>query len=328
MKKIISAVLAVVMMLGCLSGCGKKERIVIYTSTNDDVIAHMTEALTAQFPQYDILIEYLATSKHAAKLMAEGTATECDIIHDLSYENLAQLEQADILADLSGYDTSIYTPDAIVSSKYLPEIRCGGAILLNTEVLKNRNLPTPTSYEDLLKPEYKGLISIPDPKASRSGYAFIKGLANAWGDEEAVDYFAKLSDNILQFTSGSSGVVNALAQQEVAIGLSLISNTVAAINEGAPLQVIIPKEGAPYSMYGQAIIKGKETRESVKEVFDYIINEYNAEHCRVFYPEKLYVNEDFVVENYPKDIVYADMKNDTLAEKDRLLEMWTNKTNG
>ena len=328
MKMIISVVLSVVMMLGCLSGCGNKEQVIIYTSTNDDVIAHMTEALNAEFPQYDIVIEYLSTSKHAARLMAEGTATQADIIHDLAYENMAQLEEAGILAELSGYDTSIYTPDAVVSTKYLPEIRCGGAILVNTKVLADRNLPEPKSYEDLLKPEYKGLICMPDPKASRSGYAFIKGLANVWGDEEAVDYFVNLRENILQFTSGSSGVTNALVQQEVAIGLSLITHTVSAINEGAPLKVIVPEEGAPYSMYGQAIIKGKETRESVKAVFDYIINEYNAEHCRVFYPEKIYQNEDFVVENYPQNIKYADMKNDTLAEKERLLEMWTQKTNG
>ena len=30
-----------------------------------------------------------------------------------------------------------------------------------------------------------------------------------------------------------------------------------------------------------------------------------------------------VVENYPKDIKYADMSNNTIDEKEKLLEAWT-----
>ena len=38
--------------------------------------------------------------------------------------------------------------------------------------------------------------------------------------------------------------------------------------------------------------------------------------------EKIYKEKDFVVENYPQNIVYGDMSNDTIAEKERLLEKW------
>jgi len=322
-RKVIAVVLCVLFCATILPACSaEKETVVIYTSTNDDVIAHMTAALEAEFPEYDIVIEYLSTSKHAARLMAEGTGSECDIIHDLAYENMEKLNSEGILADLSGYDTSIYTEDAIVSTNYLPEVRCGGAIIVNTEVLAERGIEKPTGYEDLLKPEYKGLISMPDPKASRSGYNFVKGLVNAWGEDEAFAYFDQFSENVLQYTSGGSGAVNALSQKEVAVALGLITHGVMAINEGVPLEIIIPEEGAPYGMYGQAIVKGKEERECVKEVFDYLINEYNAEHCRVFYPEQIYKDVVFEVDNYPTDIRYSDMYNDTLAEKERLLEKW------
>lgn len=328
MKKKFFLILILIVVSSVLFGCSAaKDTVIIYTSTNDNVIAHMTQALTEKFPNYNIVIEYMSTSKHAAKLMAEGVNTECDIIHDLAYENMEQLNEKGILADLSSYDTSIYTEDAIVSTNFLPEIRCGGAIIVNTEVLAERGLECPTSYMDLLRPEYKDLISMPDPKATGSGYVFVKALANVWGDEAAIDYFDQLSENVLQFTSGSSGVTNALIQKEVGIGLTLISQAVIGINNGAPLEVIIPEEGSPYSMYGQAMVKGKEKKEAVIAVFDYLINEYNAEHCKLFYPEQIYTNQTFYVENYPQDIPYADMSNSTIAEKERLLEMWSGKIN-
>ena len=52
------------------------------------------------------------------------------------------------------------------------------------------------TYEDLLKPEYKGLISMPSPKASGTGYIFLKALVNSMGEDKAFAYFDKLSKNV------------------------------------------------------------------------------------------------------------------------------------
>ena len=41
-----------------------------------------------------------------------------------------------------------------------------------------------------------------------------------------------------------------------------------------------------------------------------------------YFPEKIYKDKDFIVQNYPSDIQYADMSNDTAAEKERLLAKW------
>lgn len=326
MKKIICLALCVVMCLGMMAGCTAKadNRVVIYTCATDYRIADMTEQLQQAFPDYELIIEYQSTSKLGAKLLSEGANTDCDIVHDLSYLNMEALARAEILADLSSYDTSIYTDDVVASKYYLPELRTGGAVIINTDVLAQRNLDKPTCYEDLLKPEYKGLISMPDPKSSGTGYMFVKSLVNAWGEEKAFDYFAKLSDNILQFTSSGSGPVNALVQQEVAIGLGMIANAAVQISEGVSLEVLIFEEGSPSTAYGMSMVSGKEERECVKKVFDYIVNTYNYRSCELYAPEQIYKDVTFTVENFPKDIPYSDMSGDTVEEKERLLEKWPN----
>ncbi len=323
MKKIIALVLAVVMLVMCFAGCAKeKETVVIYSCANDQRIAFMTESLQAKFPDYNIVVEYMGTSKLAAKLLAEGANTDCDIVHDLSYLNLDSLNNAKILADLSYVDTSAYLDDTIVSKNYIVECRTAGGIIVNKDVLAKRNLPAPTSYEDLLKPEYKGLISMPDPKASGTGYMFFKSLVNAWGEQKAMDYFTKLAVNVLQFTSSGNGPVNALMQQEVAIGLGMTNNAVVQIDDGANLEILFFEEGAPVSMYGQSIIAGKETKESVKAVFDYMVSEHPYLEGEKFGMEKIFKDKDYTSTNYPTNINYADMSNDTLTEKERLLALW------
>ena len=315
--------LVTLMLTVLLCGCGgKKESILIFTSVEDYVIEDMNARLGEQFPDYDITVEYVSTGNHAAKLLTEGVNTECDISYDLEYAYMEQLAQAGVLADLSAYDTSIYNADTVVSKNYLIQCRVGGAVILNTEVLNEKGLAEPTSYEDLLKPEYAGLISMANPKSSGTGYMFYKSLVNAWGDDAALKYFDALTPNILQYTSSGSGPVNALLQKEVAIGFGMTSHAVTQINEGAPLKVIYFEEGSPFTLYGQSMIAGKDSRPEVKEVFDFLVNTYSYELNEKFFPEQMFNDKVFALDNYPTNIKYADMSNNTIAEKEALLALW------
>lgn len=321
--KLMSLGLAGALSVTCLSGCGSsKEEVLIYASAEDYRIEYLNERLEEEFPEYNVIVEYMSTGNVAAKLLSEGTNTDCDIVWDLEYGYMEMLDAKGQFADLSDYDTSIYMKDTIQSKNYLPEVRNGGAIIVNTDVLKKKGLDKPTSYEDLLKPEYKGLISMPNPKSSGTGYMFFKSLVNAWGEKEALAYFDKLTSNILSYTSSGSGPINALIQEEVAIGLGMTAPAVTQVNDGASLEILYFEEGSPYSLYGQAIINGKETNPVVKEVFTFMVEEFNYEQVEKFFPEKIYIDKDYEVKNYPTNITYSDMSNNSSEEKSRLLELW------
>lgn len=323
MKKIGICAAAISLLAGLLSGCGgSDDQVVIYTSAEDYRIAYMQQRLNEEFPQYDIVVEYMPTGNHAAKLLAEGTDTECDITYDLEYSYLQKLEEAGVLADLSAYDFSVYSDDVVRSSFYLPEYRNGGAIVINRKVLQAHGLEVPTCYDDLLKPEYKNLISMPNPTSSGTGYMFLLSMVNQRGEAAAFEYFDALAENVLQFTSSGSGPVNALIQGEVAIGLSITGTAVTAINDGADLEIIFFEEGSPYALYGQGMIAGKEDRTAVREVFDFLYDTYSYENCENFFPEQIYDGLVFEIENYPSGIVYSDMSGDTAQRKTELLGKW------
>lgn len=298
-----------------------KDRVVIYSGAEEYRNAYFLKRLKEQFPEYNISIEYMPTGNLAAKLAAEGTNTDIDIIYDLDCGYAGMVEQ--YLADLSSYDQSIYVDDCKVESKkYLIEYRNGGAVIVNPEVLKSKNIQEPTCYQDLLKPEFKGLISMPNPKSSGTGYMFLKSLVNARGEEKAFDYFDKLSQNILQFTSSGSGPVNALVQGEVAVALGMTPQAVLQINQGMNLKILFFKEGSPFCLYAYAMPEGKQYKKPVKDVFDFFYSTLVMEDDKNFVPEKIFKNIDFEVKNYPTNIPYADMSNNTTEEKLRLLENW------
>jgi len=324
MKRIIGLAI-VVLLLGMAVSCRKidESSVIIFTSTEDFRTEHMQALLKEQFPDYNITLQVLSTGSHAAKLKAEGTQTEADIILNLETGYLEGLQ--DILADLSSYDISEFLPEMVPPSKrFLPWDKSSGAIVINRAKLQSAGLPVPASYQDLLNPIYKGQISMPNPKSSGTGYMFLISLINAMGEDEAFAYFDKLAENILQFTTSGSGPVNALIQGEVAIGLGMTLTAVNAINtRGVSFDLLFFDEGAPNITTGFGIIKGKEDRPIVREVFEFAMTKLVKDDKELFCPEPVMINQQNNVPNYPRNIPYANMYGVyDLDWKEQLLEKW------
>jgi iron(III) transport system substrate-binding protein len=264
----------------------------------------------------------MSSSAIAAKVVEEGDNCSADLIISEEYNYLEKC--ADYLATLSDFDYSVFL-DAIVpaNKKYTPELKNGGCIIVNTKVLADKGIAEPTSYEDLLKPEFKGLISMPSPKSSGTGYMFLRQLTNEWGEDKAYEYFDKFSENVLQYTSSGSGPVKALEAREVAVGLGMTSQAVVKINAGnTELKILFFEEGSPYSMYGNAVLKKSASRKAVMDVFNYIATDLCKGDNEKYFPDQIY--KDFIpqAEGFPTGIKYGNMSNDTQAEKERLLSKW------
>jgi iron(III) transport system substrate-binding protein len=323
MKKIFRF-MAVLFLVGMAISCKKESNeVLIFTSSEDFRIEHFQKRLNEQFPQYNVIINYMTTGNLAAKLKSEGTVTDCDIIGEMDAAYLEGI--LDSLADLSSYDSSVFLDELVPAHrKYLPFIKSTGCIILNEQFLTTRNLPIPASYQDLIRPVYKGVISMPNPKSSGTGYFFLKNLVNVMGEDAAFAYFDRFADNVLQFTSSGSGPVNALIQGEAGIGLGMTFQAVTAINtRGIPLKIIYFEEGSPYTMYGVGMVKGKDSKKAVRDVFEFFTYTISREDKELFVPEQVFKSQVNNVPNYPQNVKVADMRGiESLPEKERLLAKW------
>ena len=328
MKKFLIVFSLLLFPISLITGCGgeqsatENKTVKIWTSGEDYRNEYYLTECQKKFPDCDITLEYMNTSSIAAKILEEGDKADCDIILSEEYGYLDKC--AGNLAVLENFDFAPFLDDIVPAShKYTPEYKNSGCIIINRAVLEKNNLPVPTSYQDLLDPRYKNLISMPSPASSGTGYMFLRQLTNEWGEDAAFDYFGKLTENILQYTSSGSGPVNALVQGEVAIGFGMTGQAVFEINQGVPLEVIFFAEGSPYNMYGNAILQKSYDRQAVRDVFNYLATDLCKGNNEKFFPDQIFKDFKPTIENYPTDIHYGNMKNDTLAEKERLLAKWT-----
>jgi thiamine transport system substrate-binding protein len=59
----------------------------------------------------------------------------------------------------------------------------------------DRGLAVPTSFEDLVRPEYSGLLTVQDPVNSSPGLGFLLGTIAHFGDNNWEQYWRGLKDN-------------------------------------------------------------------------------------------------------------------------------------
>ena len=324
MKKGIIILLLVTLLFTIMADSGSKESIVVCTSQEQFRNDAMQEQLNQRFPDYNIIVMYMATGKAAAKVYAEGPSTEVDILVGLETGYLNKLKGS--LADISGASRIPYTEGVTPADNgnlWVTWDRQAGSIIVNRTILDKYGLEAPTCYADLLKPEYKSLVAMPDPKSSGTGYFFYKTWVNTMGEEAALAYVDQLYGNLKQFTESGSGPIKLLKQGEVAIGLALTFQAINEINDGQPFEVICPETGSPYSLTGTAIISGHQEKEGVAQVYDYIIHEFLIYDKENYSPEQIYEGQVNTIPNYPQDIQYADMTGiQDDIEKARLLALW------
>ena len=324
MKKLFILLLITTILFTGIAEYGNKESIVICSSAeqfrNDELQAQLND----RFPDKNIIVMYMSTGKAAAKVFAEGSRAEIDILLGLETGYMNKIK--DNLANISGFSRIDYLDGLSVAdngNKWVTWEKQAGAIIVNREVLDKYGLEAPRSYEDLLNPKYQGFIAMPDPKSSGTGYFFYKNWVNIMGVDGALEYVDKLYSNLKQFTESGSGPIKMLKQGEAAIGLSITFQAASEINDGQPLEIIIPETGSPYSLTGTSIVKGHDEKDGVREVYDFIVNEFLVYDKENFSPEVIYNGQQNNIKSYPKDIEYADMQGiQDDKEKERLLALW------
>lgn len=322
MKKMFTIVMIVLLLT--LTGCGKKDSngIVIYSSAEEERNNELKKQLAEKFPDLDITVQHLSTGNNAAKIKAEKTDVEADIILGLETSQMEGL--TDNFADLSYYDDSYYVDNINPKhKKFLIYEKYTASIIIDKAYFKKKKWAAPKSYDDLLDSKYKGLIAMPDPKTSGTGYMYYLNVVNLKGEDGALKYFDKLSKNIKQFTTSGSGPISLLKQGEIAIAMGMTYQGAAEITNGANYEIIELDTKTPYNTTSSAIIKGREEKANVKEVFEFIMKDFSKYDKEHFVPGKILKDQESKIPNYPTNLKDADMTGiNDIELKNKLISKW------
>lgn len=296
LKKIILS-LAVLSLVFVLAACNSGgEEVVISTNGDEEAVAAMENALNGAGYEGQYVLQSLGTSELGGKLIAEGDQIEADLVTMSSYFIESAQDQHAMFKDLS-FETSALEE---YPTFYTPVLSNTGSIFVNTEVLKENGLEMPTSIKDLTKPEFEGLVSIPNIVDSSTGWLLIQALIAEYGETEGKAILQDLIANVgPHLESSGSGPIKKVQAGETAAGFGLRHQAVQAKESGAPIDYVDPIEGN-FSLTESIAVVDKEGEKTdlAIEMAETIVNDAREELLK-HYPGALYEGETVDPANEP-----------------------------
>ncbi len=139
----------------------------------------------------------------------------------------------------------------------------------STPSSEKQGLPKPETWKDLLKPVYAGKIVMPNPNSSGTGFLDVAAWLQIFGEKGGWEYMDGLHKNINTYLHSGSKPCKAAGAGEYPIGISFSYPGVVLKNQGAPLEIILPKDGTRLGYGSDAIMKGTKNEAGAKALADF-----------------------------------------------------------
>ena len=258
---------------GDLSG-----ELTVYTAIEEELIPQYLETFEEKYPEIDLKIVRDSTGIITAKLLAEGKNTQADVVWGTAASSLLELDKKDMIEGYTPKESDkilAQYKDSEQPEKWIGNTAFMTGIVVNKTELEKKGLDIPRTYEDLLKPEYKGLIVMPHPASSGTGFLTVSAWLQMMGEDNGWDYMTKLHNNIGTYTHSGSKPAKLASSGEYPIGISLVYSGVKQKQDGAPVEIVLPEEGLGWEVEANALIKkdDKESDELAKTFLDWAITD-------------------------------------------------------
>ncbi len=201
-------------------------------------------------------------------------------------------------------------------------------LLVNTDVLAEKNLPVPQIWADLIKPEYKDAVLVADPAISATTFTVAACLLQKMGQEEGWKYFEALGKNVPFFTKSSSDPQKKVVNGEMAVSIVPLSKDLITLKTKSPVQAIFPKDGIPWMPSAVAIFKNARNPTAAKAFVDWALSVEGQKIIQGKDP-RIMVRPEIAIPKEMDGVVLEDLISADIntigAERQQILAAWTRR---
>ena len=300
MKKLIALLLCLVMALS-LVACGSKQddtqapaddqqgaeetslvdaakaegKLVVYGSCEEEYLA----AACQHFQElYGIKVNYqrLSTGEVQAKIEEENGNPSADVWFGGTTDPYNVLAKEDLLEPYAAQNASHLISDMYkdAEGKWYGIYKGILGFMVNTDELERLGLEAPADWQDLLKPEYKGLIWLSNYNTAGTAKLVVNTMIQKYGHDEGIQYLVDLDKNIQVYTKSGSGPSKNVGIGECVIGIGFLHDGITQIvdNGYENVQLIIPSSGTSFEIGATAIFKGAAHPNAAKLWIEYALS--------------------------------------------------------
>ena len=249
--------------------------LVVYGSCEEEYLAAACEHFEEL---YGIKVQYqrLSTGEVQAKIEEENGNPSADVwfggttdpYNVVAAEGLLEAYEAENASHL--LSSQYRDPDGYWYGIYNGIL----GFIVNKDELARMNLEAPADWQDLLKPEYKGLIWLSNYNTAGTAKLVINTMIQKYGHDEGIQYLVDLDKNIQVYTKSGSGPSKNVGTGECVIGIGFLHDGITQIvdNGYENVQLIIPSSGTSFEIGATAIFKGAKHPNAAKLWVEYALS--------------------------------------------------------
>jgi iron(III) transport system substrate-binding protein len=305
--------------------------LTVYTALENDQLGPFKAAIEEAVPDVEVVWVRDSTGVITARFLAEASNPQADMVLGLAVSSLMMFDERGLLASYAPAGAGDLKPafrDDRAEPTWVGMDAYVGVICFNTAVAESLGVEIPTSWQDLLAPEFEGQIVMPHPASSGTGYLTVAAWLQLMGEEDGWAFMDGLHQNIAAYLhSGSAPCVQAARGERLA-GIALDMRGVQERAMGAPLEVVVPSEGVGWEMEAAAIVTGTEHMDLAQQVMDWVASREANDLYQQTYAIVAHPAADNFPEGYPAGVAEALIENDfgwMAANRERILAEWTSR---
>ncbi|MGC9530612.1 MAG: ABC transporter substrate-binding protein [Candidatus Bipolaricaulaceae bacterium] len=286
------AVVAVGLLLAGTLGWGAQQVLHMYTAFDADQAQVYIEAFEAAHPDIDVQWVRLSSGQVLARIRAEAANPQASIWFGGSNTSHIAAAQDGLLEPYTESLAWQFMPDQFkdAAGRWIGIYVGYIGFVTNTEFLEDVGAEAPASWQDLLKPEFKGEISLAYPFSSGTAYTTLAGMLSAIGspepgfDPEDEAFIKAFNKQVHHYNESGSACITQAGIGEIGVGVAfshdILKKGVAA---GYPVVMTFPSEGTSYEIGGMALIRGGPELELAKIFYDWALSKEAQDLYKQFY---------------------------------------------
>lgn len=279
MKKFLSILLTLALVLSVSAvAFAETKELDMYTALTED-------ELPTYFSQFEkdtgIHVNYvrLSAGEMISRLIAEKDNPQVSIIFGGGSENFITAEKQGLLLPYTPNGIENIPAEYVTSEYWTPFYLAILCFAVNNEWFEENGVDFPKSWDDLLDPVYKDMIIMAHPSTSGVSSNILTSMVQLKGEDEAFEYFKKLTEIVPYFAKASSSAPSSVALGEAAIGCTVDSDTLKYMNEGYNMDFVFPDPTFVDIGAVALVANGPEDQlDNAKAFIDWMISE-NGQNC-------------------------------------------------
>ncbi|KAF0128451.1 MAG: iron(III) transport system substrate-binding protein [Xanthobacteraceae bacterium] len=341
MTNVLSAMRFCLILALCAGGASSatsqaRTPVTLYTSIETDQLAAFKVAIEKDLPDIEVRWVRDSTGVITARVLAERANPRADMIFGLAATSLLLFAQTDMLEPYRPKGADELKPafrDDSGAHRWTGMNAYVAAICFNRDLARAVGAPPPARWHDLLHPSLRQRIVMPHPASSGTGFLLVAGWIQMMGEEAAWTFMESLHQNVALYThSGSAPCVQA-ARGERVLGLSFDMRGAREKGQGAPIDVIVPEDGAGWEMEAFALVRDrpKDQAEAARRIADWATSRRANELYAQFYAVVAHRDVRNRPAHYPPHAEERMLRSDfswMAQNRDRILAEWSRRFDG